>query len=657
MIDKRINDRYQILEIIGGGGMANVYKAHDVILNRTVAVKVLRPQFSEDDEFIRRFRREAQAATSLSHPNVVNIYDVGEEGNLYYIVMEYVDGLTLKQLIQQRGILPLEETVNIMLQILSAIAHAHANHLVHRDIKPHNILISDKGEAKVTDFGIARAMTSATITHTNSLIGSVHYLSPEQARGGMVNEKSDIYSLGIVLYEMVTGKVPFSGDTAVSIAIKHLQTKVPNPRKYNPTIPQSIENIIYKATAKDPFYRYANVKELEADLHTALDPKRLNEEKFEIPQDNDDVTKAIPVIKEDDLSKKDLEQTKVIKPQEENEKQPPKKQKKWLKITLLSAFLLIGASIIAFMIFLNLLQVDEVKIPENLIGMEYEEAYETLTHLDLKVEKELIIHEEIPEGHVVSTNPEVGKFVKVNSSITIFVSEGKEKIEMVDLTRMDKEVARQTLIRLGFKEENIRETAKETNQEENSIIEQLPLSKALVVPEDTIVVLTYSIAAKISLENLHGLSRNEVIEYINKNELTMKSEDRYSEQIPKDHVIEFNPPRGTMIKKGTLVTVVFSLGPEPEPEPEPISTLIKYDVAVSEEDQVAGRIYPVSITYKDSQTKEHVSFVVEQLISKTTSFQIPVTINPNDTAEIKIYIGDELYDTITIPYEKAIENQ
>ncbi|MCT8139779.1 Stk1 family PASTA domain-containing Ser/Thr kinase [Anaerobacillus sp. CMMVII] len=297
MIGKRISGRYQILETIGGGGMANVYKAHDAILNRHVAVKVLRPQFSDDDEFIRRFRREAQAATSLSHPNVVSIYDVGEEADIYYIVMEYVAGLTLKQLIQQRGSLPIQETVNIIMQISSAIAHAHENHIVHRDIKPHNILISENGEAKVTDFGIARAMTSATITHTNSVMGSVHYLSPEQARGGLVNEKSDIYSLGIVLYEMVTGKVPFSGDTAVSIAIKHLQTEVPSPRKFNPTLPQSIENIILKATAKDPFYRYANVRELEDDLHTALNPNRMHEEKYLVPHDNEDVTKAIPIIK------------------------------------------------------------------------------------------------------------------------------------------------------------------------------------------------------------------------------------------------------------------------------------------------------------------------------------------------------------------------
>lgn len=228
MIGERISGRYQVLETIGGGGMANVYKALDVILDRHVAVKVLQPQFSDDPQFIKRFRREAQAATSLAHPNIVNIYDVGEEGNTYYIVMEYVEGQTLKELIQSHGPLPVEDCVDYMEQMLAALEHSHANHIIHRDIKPHNILISREGVVKVTDFGIARAISAATITHTNSVMGSVHYLSPEQARGGHVTYKSDIYSLGIVLYEMVTGVLPFSGDTAVSIAIKHLQNDVPS---------------------------------------------------------------------------------------------------------------------------------------------------------------------------------------------------------------------------------------------------------------------------------------------------------------------------------------------------------------------------------------------------------------------------------------------
>ncbi|RXI98057.1 Stk1 family PASTA domain-containing Ser/Thr kinase [Anaerobacillus alkaliphilus] len=660
MIGKRINGRYQILETIGGGGMANVYKAHDAILNRTVAVKVLRPQFSDDEEFIRRFRREAQAATSLSHPNVVNIYDVGEEADLYYIVMEYVAGLTLKQLIQQRGSLPISEIIGIMSQISSAIAHAHANHIVHRDIKPHNILISESGEAKVTDFGIARAMTSATITHTNSVMGSVHYLSPEQARGGLVNEKSDIYSLGIVLYEMVTGRVPFSGDTAVSIAIKHLQTEVPSPRKTNPTLPQSVENIILKATAKDPFHRYTSVRELEEDLHTALDPRRINEEKFVIPDDNEDVTKAIPIIKEDLFADDNLEQTKI---KTQNEQKPnqsdedkPKKKRKWVMITFITFFLLVGSVIAAFAIIPKLLHVDEVLIPADLIGMEYDEVFETLTTLGLLVEREDQNHGEIPEGHVISTNPEAGRTVKVNTTITVFVSEGKPKIEMVDVTSLDKEIARKTLIRLGFKEENIQEATEESDIEEDKVIRQTPLPDELIVPEETIVTLTYSIPKWFSLQNLTGLPSEEVRDYLTKHGLIMKSHYEFSDHVPEGRVIEQSPPGFRLVQKGTEVIVVFSKGPEPQPEPEPISTIVNKEAPVSPEDQLANIGYPIKITYRDSLNKEHVVFI-EEFIQKTKIYDIPVTINPGDYAEVILYIEGEQYGNTDIyRYDDVKEN-
>lgn len=659
MIGKRISGRYQILETIGGGGMANVYKAHDAILNRSVAVKVLRPQFSDDEEFIRRFRREAQAATSLSHPNVVNIYDVGEEEDIYYIVMEYVDGLTLKQLIQQRGSLPITEVVSIMSQISSAITHAHVNHIVHRDIKPHNILISDSGEAKVTDFGIARAMTSATITHTNSVMGSVHYLSPEQARGGLVNEKSDIYSLGIVLYEMVTGRVPFSGDTAVSIAIKHLQTEVPSPRKVNPTLPQSIENIILKATAKDPFHRYTSVREMEADLHTALDPSRINEEKFVIPNDNEDVTKAIPIIKEELFVNEDIEQTKVVAPSEpkleQGEKVKPKKKKKWLTILLITLFLLIGSVVAAFAIIPKLLHVDEVLIPEDLVGMEYEEVVETLTTLGLVVEREEQNHEETPEGHVFNTIPEGGRTVKVNTTITVFVSAGKPKIEMIDVTTLDKKIARNSLERLGFKEENIKETPEESEVEEDRIIEQSPAPGELVVPEETIVILTYSTPQNFALQNLNTMTRQEVIDYITKHGLNMKEGEAFSDHVPKGQVIEQEPPRNTIVQKGTTVRVVFSQGPEPKPEPEPIKTIIRFEVPVSPEDQLANIGYPVTITFRDSLNKNHTLFK-EMFIQKPEWVEIPVTIDPDDYVEIIVYIDGDQYDVITRSYDEVAQN-
>ncbi len=298
LIGKRISGRYKIIKMIGGGGMANVFLARDMILDRDVAIKILRLDFADEDEFIRRFQREAQSATSLAHSNIVNIFDVGEEENIYYIVMEYVDGLTLKQYIQNNYPIPTEKVLDIMKQLTSALSHAHYNHIIHRDIKPQNILIDHDGNVKITDFGIAMALSSTAITQTNAVLGSVHYLSPEQARGGIATKKSDIYSLGIVMFELLTGRLPFSGESAISIALKHLQSETPPPTRWNPDIPQSVENIVLKATAKDPFLRYKNVEEMEKDLDTALDPNRLSEPRFIIPEDKE-MTKAIPVITND----------------------------------------------------------------------------------------------------------------------------------------------------------------------------------------------------------------------------------------------------------------------------------------------------------------------------------------------------------------------
>src|SRR5690625_1331560 len=251
-----LNERYKIIKKIGSGGMAEVCLARDTILERDVAIKALRSEYINDTEFTTRFDREAQAATSLTHPNIVNIFDVGEEEDNFYMVMEYVDGLTLKEYIQQQGPIEVNEAVDIVKQIISAIAHAHDNDIVHRDIKPQNILMNSFGQAKVTDFGIAIALSATSLTQTNSILGSVHYLSPEQARGGMATKKSDIYSIGILFYELLTGRLPFSGQSPVSIALKHLQSKTPSVRQYNPDIPQSVENIVLKSTAKDPFHRY-----------------------------------------------------------------------------------------------------------------------------------------------------------------------------------------------------------------------------------------------------------------------------------------------------------------------------------------------------------------------------------------------------------------
>jgi len=476
LIGKRINDRYKIIEYIGGGGMANVYLARDMILERDVAVKVLRLDLANDDELIRRFHREAQSATSLVHPNIVNIYDVGEEDNIYYIVMEYVDGETLKQYIQNHFPIPIEKVIDITLQITSAISHAHQNNIIHRDIKPQNILIDKKGNVKITDFGIAVALTSTTITQTNSVLGTVHYISPEQARGGVATKKSDIYSLGIVLFELLTGRLPFSGESAVSIALKHLQTETPHPRSWNPSIPQSVENIILKATAKDPFYRYDDIEEFKADLLTCLDPSRINEPPFVLPVD-EEATKVIPVIKEPKESKEELkidndsgkDKGKKDKKKKKGNKQ---KRKKWPFVLIFTSLLIILMGILV--LTTDVFGAKDVKVPD-VRNMKLDDAIKELEKANFvigdTIEKP---DDKIRENYVIKTNPKAGSMKAEGSKITIYVSTGKETIEMEDYRgeQFDEVQALLTEQELNFKSIEVNEEY--SDKEAGIILDKIP---------------------------------------------------------------------------------------------------------------------------------------------------------------------------------------
>ena len=296
---QKINDRYEIVRSIGEGGMANVYLGYDTILDRNVAIKVLRGDLSNDEKFVRRFQREALSASSLSHPNIVEMYDVGEDNGIYYIVMEYIEGQTLKQLLKRRGSLTLSEAIDIMLQITEGMAHAHDSYIIHRDLKPQNIMIQDDGQIKITDFGIAMALNSTQLTQTNSVMGSVHYLPPEQAAGKGSTIKSDIYSMGIIFYELLTGSLPFKGENAVEIALKQMKEPLPDLREDNPSIPMSVENVIIKATAKNPKNR-----SMHDDLLTVLDDDRINEEKYRYPypehEENTKTIKKLEEVKEDE---------------------------------------------------------------------------------------------------------------------------------------------------------------------------------------------------------------------------------------------------------------------------------------------------------------------------------------------------------------------
>ncbi|KYG35336.1 Stk1 family PASTA domain-containing Ser/Thr kinase [Alkalihalobacillus trypoxylicola] len=676
MIGQRINGRYEVKEIIGGGGMANVYQALDVILDRYVAVKVLQPQFSSDEQFIKRFRREAQAATSLAHENIVNIYDVGEEGDTYYIVMEYVKGQTLKELIQNVGPLPNEQAVEIMEQILSAISHAHDNHIVHRDIKPHNILIREDGVAKVADFGIARAMSAATITHTNSVMGSVHYLSPEQARGGHVTYKSDIYSLGIVLYEMVTGLLPFSGDTAVSIAIKHLQNDMPSAKAVNSNVPQSLENIIKKATIKDPLRRYESSHSMQQDLETSLNAERLNEAPYLFHESDDEVTKAIPIITsishEEDLHKtievnpktndtgKDQKLDKLYdsKADDKNHKPKKKKKKKWLLILGIILFLIVAAGITTFALMPNLFKVDEVEVPD-LVGELYETAEEELTGRNLVVIRQETSVEDAENEEVVRQIPQPGSMIKENAEVTLFVNVGEEEIVIDDYVDRTYESARRILTEMGF--EVIPDPQESTDTPAGIVTSQSPEPGETVSADDKVITLTYSVDSRVRLDQLIGMSKGEVEDYFEEVELVADFSEEHSNSVEQGYVIRHSPDAYTTLYPGETVRVTISLGPEPiieepvEDEPpsqgeeEELQTYplrLQYNIPDDYEGEVEIRI-----VYRDVSTNGQEEVLIEEKITSSKEYRLELLVSEEQPGSFETYVNGELDENLSGAYQ------
>jgi serine/threonine protein kinase len=648
MIGKRISGRYKIIDVIGGGGMANVYLAHDMILDRDVAVKMLRLDFVNDEEFIRRFRREAQSATSLVHPNIVSIYDVGEDGDLYYIVMEYVDGQTLKKYIQQNSPLSVEETLHIMKQLTSAISHAHQNNIIHRDIKPQNILIDNFGNVKITDFGIAMALSATSITQTNSVLGSVHYLSPEQARGGMANNKSDIYSLGIVMFELLTGRLPFSGESAVSIVLKHLQSEMPSVRRWNPLIPQSVENIVLKATAKDPFHRYQRVEDMEEDLRTALDPERLNEPKFVIPAD-DEATKAIPVITNEPPNNS-LDETLVhehVKPSEEKKqgkKEKNKKQKKsWPKV-LVSAFAaLVLLGILIVTVLPGLLEPKDVLVPD-VSGMELDDAVSELVSAGFKVGDTIEINSDvIPEGEVIKTNPKAGKTVKEGSKIDIYISKGKEKIKLGDYVGLNYDDVVPLLEKQNY--QDIVKTEIYDSSEPGTILKQFPEPDEEVVPEDTILEFTVSKGPeKIILKDLSGFNEKGVQDYAQSVGLAVEWKEEYHDTIAKGLVISQNPEPGTNLSKGDKITVTISKGKEEIPP----KTVVK-EITIPYVETVPGQANEVQIYIEDmnrSMTEPFETIYITQTIKRRIELVIPY----GKVAGYKIIRDKSVYIEESVPY-------
>ncbi|WP_144461409.1 Stk1 family PASTA domain-containing Ser/Thr kinase [Siminovitchia fortis] len=625
LIGKRISGRYKIIKMIGGGGMANVYLARDMILDRDVAVKILRLDFADEEEFIRRFQREAQSATSLNHPNIVNIFDVGEEDNIYYIVMEYVDGLTLKQYIQNYYPISVEKVIDIVKQLTSALEHAHYNHIIHRDIKPQNILIDHDGNVKITDFGIAMALSATSITHTNAVLGSVHYLSPEQARGGMATKKSDIYSLGIVMFELLTGRLPFSGESAVSIALKHLQSETPPPTRWNPDIPQSVENIVLKATAKDPFLRYNSIEEMEKDLETALDPERMKEPKFIIPEDHE-ATKAIPVITEDHVESLDddtmihqIDTKDVEKTDKKNKDKNKKTRKKWPWVVgSILAVLIIAA---VFLIMMPALMSAKVVQVPDVSGEMYDDAVKSLVDAGFEVgEKIETTDEVVAEGEVIKTSPKAGREVKKGSLINVYVSTGKEKFELSDYKGRDYDKIVELLDKEGFDHidrEDVYDTAAP-----GTIIEQDPAPGSEVVPSETTLIFKVSLGEeKVTLEDLSGNNQKGLESYEKSTGLIIdSSNEEYSDDVPEGLVIKQDPAPGTELMKGSTVKVTISKGQKEIP-PEKVTKEITIPYEPSEE----GKPQEIRIFIEDmnhSMTVPAETFTIDSTEKRQLEFTI-----------------------------------
>lgn len=428
MKGQKISDRYQIIKSIGEGGMANVYLAYDTILDRNVAVKLLRGDLASDEKFVRRFQREALSASSLNHPNIVEVYDVGEDNGDYYIVMEYIEGKHLKELIKKRGKLTVSEVVDIMMQITDGMSVAHDSYIIHRDIKPQNIMILENGLVKITDFGIAMAMNATQLTQTNSVMGSVHYIPPEQASGKGATLQSDIYSMGIVMYELLTGKLPYRGENAVEIALKHLKEAMPDIQEELPNLPNSIANIILKATAKNPKNRYTDAREMHEDLKTCLDDSRAKERKleFKYPENNFDDTKISKMLK--DTPKHPEEDAPIAK---QITKDDLKKQNKVL-IILASIFTGLVVIITSIVLLIPIITNEkEITVPD-VSNKSINEAIRLLQDSGFKIsdEQQEQASSEVLEGHIIKTNPAAGSKRTKNTIITLFVSIGDTKISI-----------------------------------------------------------------------------------------------------------------------------------------------------------------------------------------------------------------------------------
>ena len=559
MKGQKINDRYQIIKLIGEGGMANVYLAYDTILDRNVAVKVLRGDLANDEKFVRRFQREALSASSLSHPNIVEVYDVGEDNGEYYIVMEYIEGKQLKELLKKRGKLTTPEVVDIMLQITDGLSVAHDSYIIHRDIKPQNIMILENGLVKITDFGIAMALNSTQLTQTNSVMGSVHYLPPEQASGKGSTLKSDIYSMGILMYELLTGSVPFKGENAVEIALKQIKEPMPSVREKLPDVPQSVENIIIKATAKNVKNRYNDAREMNEDLRTCLDESRKNEPKIKLPYPEGDLEK---VTKEKSTSKKEKESESEVVAHQITDKEIKKQNK--LLIGLATLFCSLVIIITCIIVFLPILTNQKEIIIPDVSNMELSDAIKKLQDEGFSVadEQKEISSSEIEEGKVVKTSPAIGSKRTKGTEITIYVSLGDTEYTMENFIGQNYLTVKGKLeaydIYVLVEKKDVEEGS---NYEASEIIDTSVKEGEKLSAQDTVILYIPNVVSKYP-DFTKDYTVDEVQAFCDEYGITLKVEEVTTSEYAEGTIIYQSKPADYTIVSGVTLTIRVAVEPE-----------------------------------------------------------------------------------------------
>ena len=641
---KLLGSRYEIVEKIGNGGMSTVYRAIDKVLKRNVAVKILRDEFTTDEEFIKRFEVEAQSAARLAHPNIVSIYDVGVEDNLYYIVMELIQGKTLKEIIiEERGPLPWKWSVNVAIQIASALEVAHKNNIIHRDIKPHNIIITEDGIAKVTDFGIAKAVSNSTITAFGTTIGSVHYFSPEHARGGFTDAKSDLYSLGVVMYEMLTGKVPFDADTPVSVALKHMQEEPEEPIEVNPNIPTAINEIILKAMQKDVTLRYQSATDMLVDLRKALkDPDGDFVENVEYDATartqkiNTDIYENMPNYKNNSRTNQN---------KNENKFKRFIKNHKVLSV-IVGLIILFALSLGGTLGILGITNPPEVDMP-NVVGLTKEEAQSKIEEAKLKfeVEKEEY-NKDVEEGHVISQDPTyMERFhkVKEGSTVKVIISKGREKTTVPNVEGKERKEALKLLEDAKLEVEVVEEESKTIEKEHVISQETPPNSEAFA--GDTVKIHISKGIEQITAEGVTGKKEAEASGILRDAGFTVNI--AYEEDTSKDNgvVLKQSIEAGKQVDKGTTITITVNKVAEMKQGTVKVNlkSILNYTPKQSESTNETTTQQPqvekanVKITVGDDA-------IYSQTVEKTKT-DISATFSARGNVTIKVYVDNILKGT------------